>query len=96
MKIAGRNLLDAFCAKHTDARGWIENWLSDTEAVTWAKPQDVKDRYASASFLAGNTIIFNGKGNDYRLEIVCAFKTGVVVVKWAGTHAEYDDRNRRR
>jgi mRNA interferase HigB len=96
MKIAGRNLLDAFCAKHTDARGWIENWLSDTEAATWAKPQDVKDRYASASFLAGNTIIFNVKGNDYRLEIVCAFKTGVVVVKWAGTHAEYDDRNRRR
>lgn len=96
MKIAGRNLLDAFCAKHTDARSWIENWLSDAEAATWTKPQDLKDRYASASVLAGNTVIFNVKGNDYRLEVVCAYRTGVVFVKWVGTHAEYDDRNRKR
>lgn len=96
MKIAGRNLLDAFCARHTDARRWIENWLSDAEAATWTRPQDLKDRYASVSFLAGNTIIFNVKGNEYRLEVVCAYRAGVVVVKWVGTHAEYDERNRKR
>jgi mRNA interferase HigB len=96
MKIVGRGLLEEFCAKHADARRWIESWLADTEAGTWTKPQDVKDRYASASFLAGNTIIFNVRGNDYRLEVTCAFKTGVVVVKWVGTHAAYDERNRKR
>lgn len=96
MRIAGRNLLDSFCAKHTDARRWIENWLSDAEAATWTKSQDLKDRYAAASFLAGNTVIFNVKGNAYRLEVMCAFQTGVMVVKWVGTHAEYDERNRKR
>ena len=96
MKIVGRNLLDSFCAKHTDAKRWIENWLSDAEAATWTKPQDLKDRYASVSFLGANVVIFNVKGNEYRLEVVCAFKTGVVSVKWIGTHAEYNDRNRKR
>lgn len=96
MKIAGRNLLEGFCAKHTDARHWIENWLSDAEAATWAKPQDIKDRYSSTSFLAGNIVIFNVKGNEYRLEVTCAYQTSVVVVKWIGTHSEYDERNRKR
>ncbi|MEO8459949.1 MAG: type II toxin-antitoxin system HigB family toxin [Dokdonella sp.] len=96
MKIAGRNVLDDFCARHTDARRWIENWLADTEAAAWAKPQDIKDRYASASFLAGNTIIFNVKGNEYRLEVTCAYQTGVIVVKWIGTHVKYGERNRKR
>jgi mRNA interferase HigB len=96
MKIAGRNLLVGFCAKYTDARPWIENWISDAEAAKWAKPQDIKERYASASFLAGNTVIFNVKGNEYRLEVTCAYLVGVVVVKWVGTHANYDERNRKR
>jgi mRNA interferase HigB len=96
MKIVGRNLLEDFCAKHTDARDWIKNWLSDAEASTWARPQDIKDHYSTASFLAGNTVIFNVKGNEYRLEVTCAYRTGVVVVKWLGTHGEYTARNRRR
>lgn len=96
MNVAGRNLMDEFCAKHTDARRWIENWLSDTEEATWTKPQDIKDRYSSASFLGRNIVIFNVKGNAYRLEITCAYQSGVVVVRWLGTHAEYDERNRKR
>lgn len=96
MKVVGRDILDRFCAKHADARRWIENWLSDARDAAWARSQDIKDRYASASFLAANTVIFNVKGNDYRLEVICAYRTSVVVVKWAGTHAEYDERNRKR
>jgi mRNA interferase HigB len=96
MKIAGRGVLDEFCARHGAARDWIEKWLADAEAATWAEPEDVKRRYASVSFLAGNVVIFNVKGHRYRLEVACAFRTGVVVVRWAGTHAEYDRRNRRR
>ena len=96
MKIVGRNLLKAFCARHADARRWIENWLADTESAIWARPQDVKARYSSASFLAGNTIIFNVKGNEYRLEVGCSYRSGVVVVRWVGTHAAYDIRNSKR
>lgn len=96
MKVVGRDILDRFCTKHADARRWIENWLSDAHGAAWARSQDIKDRYASASFLAHNTVIFNVKGNDYRLEVTCAYRVGVVAVKWAGTHSEYDERNRKR
>jgi mRNA interferase HigB len=96
MKITGRGVLAAFTQEHADTRRWIENWLAESEGATWKTPQDIKDHYASASFLPGGRVIFNVKGNEYRLEVIVAFKTGVVVVEWAGTHAEYDQRNRRR
>lgn len=96
MRVIGRDKLDAFCGKHADARKWIENWLADTEAASWSTPQDIKNRFSSASFLAENIVILNVKGNDYRLELRVAYKTGVVVVQWIGTHPEYESRNKTR
>ena len=92
MRITGRDKLDEFSGAHADARSWIENWIADTEAARWQTPQDIKRNYASASFLAGNIVIFNVKGNRYRLEARVAYNTGIVVVRWAGTHAEYTKR----
>ncbi len=92
MRITGRDKLDEFSGTHTDARSWIENWIADAETAKWLTPQDIKRNYASASFLASNIVIFNVKGNRYRLEVRIAYNTGVVVVRWAGTHAEYTKR----
>lgn len=94
MRITGRNTLDAFVGDHADARPWVENWIANAEAVRWCTPQDIKRSHASASFLAGNIVIFNVKGNHYRLEVRVAYNTGTVVVRWAGTHAEYDKRTK--
>lgn len=52
-------------------------------------PQDVKDKYSTASFLAENLVIFNVRGNEYRLVTMIAYKTGIVVIKWIGKHSEY-------
>jgi mRNA interferase HigB len=92
MRIAGRDVLNAFCSAHADARSWIENWMADAEAALWRTPQDIKRNYASASFFADNIEIFNVKGNHYRMEVRVAYETGIVVVRWAGTHAEYSKR----
>ena len=92
MRVVGRSRLQAFCEKHADARKWIENWLADVELSSWETPHDVSERYAAASFLAKNTVIFNVKGNDYRMETTVAYQTKVIVVQWIGTHAEYDKR----
>jgi mRNA interferase HigB len=92
MRVVGRDKLDEFCAEHANARDWITNWLADTEAAQWRTPLDIKRSYAAASFLADNLVIFNVKGNHYRLEIQLAYKTGVVVIRWVGTHAEYTKR----
>jgi mRNA interferase HigB len=93
MRIVGRDKLDEFCAAHPDARKWIESWISDVESARWKTSHDIKNRYASASFLASNIVIFNVKGNHYRLETKIAYNTGVVVVQWIGTHAEYSKRH---
>ena len=93
MLIVGRQKLHDFVGAHADARSWIENWIAATEQAVWQSPQDIKDAYASASFLGGNVVIFNVKGNHYRMEVNVAYATRTVVVRWAGTHAGYDKRN---
>ena len=80
------------CRKHPDCRKWVTNWLVDANASRWQTPQNVKDRYPSASLLADNVVIFNVRGNEYRMVTHIAYKTGVVAVKWIGTHAEYEKK----
>ena len=93
MKIVGRSHLVAFCSKRADARKWMEHWLAEVEQ---AAPRGISTRYASASFLTNNVVIFNVKGNAYRLKVRVAYQSSVVVILWIGTHAEYDQRNRNR
>ncbi len=95
MRIVGREKLSEFAGAHADARPWIDNWIAATELVTWRTPPDVKDQYASASFLADNVIVFNVKGNRYRLEVLIAYRTGTVVIRKIETHAEYSKRDKR-
>ncbi|OGT75378.1 MAG: addiction module toxin RelE [Gammaproteobacteria bacterium RIFCSPLOWO2_02_FULL_56_15] len=92
MRIVGRDKLDEFCRAHADSRNWISNWIADTKSASWWSPQDIKAQYATASFLAENRVIFNVKGNRYRMEVLVAYNTGVVIIRWIGTHAEYTKR----
>lgn len=96
MKVVGRDKLVAFCVAFPDARRWIESWLAEVEAAGWRTPHDLKAMYASASLLGRSVVIFNVKGNRYRMKATVAYGTGVVVIQWIGTHAEYDARNARR
>jgi mRNA interferase HigB len=80
MRIAGRERLERFCEKHADARTWIERWLADVELALWTRPRDIRSQYASASLLGDNVVIFNVKGNAYRLEVMVAYRTGIVSI----------------
>jgi mRNA interferase HigB len=92
MIIVGREKLEAFVKAHADTRSWITTWIDQAEAAKWRVPQEIKSAYASASFLAANIVIFNVKGKRYRLETQVAYNTGVIVIRWAGTHAQYTKR----
>jgi len=99
MQIIGVLLLDTFKRGHADARGPLDAWQGEVEAAKWTTPQDVKDRYPSASFLADNRVVFNIKGNTYRLAVKVRYQNGIVLVEWVGTHADYgkkDFRERRK
>ncbi len=67
-------------------------WRREVEVAQWKTPQDIKNRYRSADFLANDKVIFNIKGNNYRLVVVVKYSMGMVVVEWVGTHAEYDKK----
>lgn len=56
----------------------------------WKAPQDIKQRYPSASFIARNRVVFNIKGNEYRLVVAVAYRLQAVYIKFVGTHAQYD------
>ena len=92
MRVLGREKLAEFCDKHADCRKWIANWLADASASRWKTSHDIKARYSSASFLSKNIVIFNVRGNEYRMEVQVAYNVGVVTVKWLGTHDQYTKR----
>jgi mRNA interferase HigB len=76
--------------KHADARKPLQAWVADVEAATWQRPQDVRDRYASVDFIRDGLVVFDIKGNDYRLAAQIGFNRGTVSVLKVGTHAEYN------
>jgi len=92
MRLVGRERLLEFERKHQDARSWIRVWVAEVREAIWKTPHDVKNRYASVSFLGTNQVIFNVCGNKYRMECIITYETNSVVVAWIGTHAEYSKR----
>lgn len=77
-------------SKHRDAAGALKAWFAEARLAQWTSPQDIKNQYASASIIANNRVVFNIKGNDYRLIVAIAYQMQFVYVKFIGTHAEYD------
>jgi mRNA interferase HigB len=81
--------LREFWKKHPDAEQSLRTWHEHVRRATWRSPGDVKRDFASASFLADNRIVFNIRGNNYRLVTVIAYRAGIVYIWFVGTHQEY-------
>ena len=92
MRVIGRQLLAAFIAAHADSEGALLAWLREVESADWTHPGQLKARFPSASLLAGGRVVFDIRGNRYRLLAVIVYGARVVRVEWLGTHAEYDRR----
>lgn len=90
MRVIAKSTLETFWNIHPDSKQPLLAWHDEAAAATWTKPQDIKDMYANASFIGGNRVVFNIKGNDYRLIAGVAYRVGIVYIKFIGTHAEYD------
>jgi mRNA interferase HigB len=93
MQLVNTPILEELKARHADAGGALDAWRAEVEQAAWSTPQDIKDRYATASFLSDNRIIFNIKGKSYRLIVKVRFQNGIVMIKWGGTHSEYDKKS---
>ncbi len=92
MRILGRDKLTNFATKHADVRKQLDAWFDEAKRANWETTHDVKERYPSADFLSNNRVIFNIKGNSYRLIVKVRYQAGIAVVEWVGTHAEYNKK----
>lgn len=93
MKLFNTLLLDEFKLKHASGRGAIDVWQEHVKRARWSSPHDVKRDFPSTDQLGDNRLIFNIKGNSYRLVVKAKYQNGLILIEWVGTHAEYDKKN---
>jgi mRNA interferase HigB len=96
MRIIARRTLKRFVearAGHKDQaalKAALDAWFDEVRKAHWASAAEVKLRYRTASIVSRDRVVFNIKGNDYRLVVAVDYEKGIVWIKWMGTHAAYD------
>ncbi|MDR3570170.1 MAG: type II toxin-antitoxin system HigB family toxin [Syntrophobacteraceae bacterium] len=90
MRIIFRRTLREFWESHPDAEQALLARYADVKQARWRSPSDIKSVYRHASFLANNRVVFNIKGNAYRLVAAIQYEFGIVYIRFAGAHEEYD------
>ena len=90
MRVIAINTLREFWGKHPGAEQPLKAWFDEASKAQWLQPTDIKAQYRSASILKNRRVVFNIKGNDYRLIVAVAYRFQAVYIKFIGTHAQYD------
>ena len=90
MRIIAKRTLRDFWKKHADSEQQLKAWYRETEKTEWENINDLKKDYPSASILKDNRIVFNIKGNNYRLVVKFSFEYQICWIRFVGTHPEYD------
>lgn len=83
-------MLRDFWEKYPDAEQPLKAWFDEARKAIWTSPADIKAQYRNASILKNRRVVFNIKGNDYRLVVAVAYRFGAMYIKFIGTHKEYD------
>ena len=90
MRVIAVSHLRAFWEKHPEAEQPLRAWVKAVGAARWKRPSDIAAQFTAASVLKRRRVVFNIKGNDYRLIVAVAYRFEAVYVKFIGTHREYD------
>jgi len=96
MRIIARRTLHEFVDKRAGQKDQpalkaaLDSWFSEVSKAQWTSAADIKRMYRTASIVTAERMVFNIKGNDYRLVAAVDFEKGIVWIKWIGTHKDYD------
>jgi mRNA interferase HigB len=90
MRVISKRVLREFWERHEDVKRPLQAWLEDAERAEWTTPRDVQKTYGDDAVLPDSRAVFNIKGNRYRLVTKIRYNTGIVYIRFVGTHAEYD------
>jgi mRNA interferase HigB len=90
MRVIALKALREFWERHPDAEQPLQAWYHDVKKADWKTPTDIKMVYRNASFVANNRVVFNIKGNRYRIVVAIQYQHNIVYIRFVGTHQEYD------
>ncbi len=90
--ISKKKLVDYY-NKHIETKNQLEAWYHEVREAEWNNPQDVKEKYRSASIIGGKRVVFNIKGNKYRLVVQINYEMKIIYIRFIGTHKEYNKIN---
>jgi mRNA interferase HigB len=92
MHVITRGKLQAYWARpgREDAEGPLKSWYAETKGASWKSPAEIKALYPAASIVADNRVVFNIGGNKHRLVVHVNYGAGLVLIKFIGSHREYD------
>lgn len=90
MRVISRKKLKEFWERHADVQQPLQAWYDYTKRAEWKKPLDIKEVFRSASFVGNDRVVFNLKGNSYRLVVAISYEHSIVFIRFVGTHQEYD------
>lgn len=89
-RIIAKRTLREFWEKHADSEQYIKTWYESAKNSNWTSPHEIKKTYINASILKDSRVVFNIKGNAYRLIVKFNFERQWAFIRFVGTHAEYD------
>lgn len=93
MRVIAKKILREFWKKHHDCEQQLKSWYQEALSAEWKNTNEVKLEYPTASIIGDSRVVFNIKGNSYRLIIKINFDYQMVWIRFIGTHAEYDKIN---
>jgi mRNA interferase HigB len=92
MRIIKEKTLTEYCKlnKYKQAKQALQAWIYEVRYSNWNNANELKSKYGDASIISSKRVVFNIKGNDYRLIVDIEYKLKLVFIVWFGTHKEYD------
>ena len=93
VRVIAKKTLVEYYEKNKEIKSQLEAWYREAKNAEWKNPQEIKKKYAPASIIGGNRVVFNIKGNKYRLVTKIDYQMKIVYIRFIGTHKEYDKIN---
>ena len=90
MRVIAKKTLRDFWSRYPDSEQQLKAWFQEADKAVWKSPGQIKRSYISASILPGNRVVFNIKGNHYRLIVKINYDYQIAWIRFIGTHAQYD------
>lgn len=90
MRVISKRALREFWARRPNTERALSNWHTTVSQAGWTTPSEIRESFPDASFVGGDRVVFNIRGNRLRLVAGISYRWRTVYIKWIGTHAEYD------